>query len=908
MKRFMVVALLLVSFTSGYIQSEDHISMITQDDRIVQTQLDNGLTILVCPRTDVSTVSVQLWYNVGSKHEKDGEHGIAHFIEHMIFKGTEKISETDIPFIANKLSGYCNAFTSYDYTAYVFDIPVANWDQVLPIMADCMSNCTLRQDHLNSELKAVIQEMKMGKDNYTRNLWFNMITNIFESHPYHYTVLGFKQDLWTISRESLLAFYKKYYTPDNAVMVVVGNVDSAEVHKKVKEAFGVIPAGSNGWNTSDFFVNEDVRAKSVELYRDVQQSVCDVAYVMPGIVHKNQFELEAFGYVLANGKGSRLHKLLVDELQLVVDVHALVVDLFDHSMIFIEFHPKNETDIHSIVELIQKEIDGIACGNLTTQEIERAQRCAQFEHQNNMQKTQQQAYAIGQNYLAHKDPLYVFNYGNINIQELAQKIKDLAVNYCLPVVRHQGIVRAIPQDQKSFLARLQQTSDEQDTKFLDAKVRTSPVEDPKYASTIDVREKRDCKHAQPNIITLDNGLELVWFNNCASNIVECSLSLLVDNFYDADDKQGIALVVSKMLLEGTKNYPGQAFSDTLELHAIAMSVAPGSINFTCLQQDAEKALELLGELLVNASLTQESLEKIKDQVMTESKMFWDSPTTYCSSLARQAVYKDHPYKKRMAGTPESIALITLEDCVAYYKNMLTPQGACLSIVGDFADKNMCAIVEQAMSGWQGSVVEDLVYPELVTLSKQEILSPINRDQIVLAFTGLSVDRMHEDYDKILLFDQMLTGSALPSMDTRLFKLRMQSGLFYNIGGSLLFGATEQPGMIFIKTIVSNDRVVEAEQAILQVLDEAINTISEEELQGAKRSVIGSFDARYELNSDKVGTFLFLKRYNLPFDYFATRAENLQNITVEQIQEAVKKILSSDKLAVIKIGRVGEKSN
>lgn len=871
-------------------------------DRVIKTTLDNGLTILVCPKKDVSTVSVQLWYNVGAKHEKNGERGIAHFIEHMIFKGTKTISETDIPFITSKLSGYCNAFTSYDYTTYVFDLPVANWDKILPVMADCMSNCTLRQDHLNSELKAVIQELKMGKDNYARNLLLNMVTNIFESHPYHYSTIGFKQDLWTVSQESLLNFYKKYYTPDNAVMVIVGDVDPVEVHQKIAQEFGDIPAG-NGWNTQEFYVNEDIKAKSVTLYREVQQSIFDIAYVVPGIATKNLFELEAFGYVLANGKGSRLHKLLVDELQLVVDVKVIVADLFEHALLFVEFYPKNEADAEMIIALIQQEIDAIAQGGLTLQEIERAQRSACIDYQKNVQKTQDQAYMIGQSYLATQDHLYAFSYGTMTTEELAQKIQHLAADYCSPVVRHQGSVRAIPQAHVALLTKLQKASDEEDKLFLDAKVRTTPIEDPVYASKITLHEKRACNYSTPHTATLDNGLELSWLSTSSCDIVECQLSLVTNHFYDADDKQGLSLVMSKMLLEGTKNYPGQAFSDELELYGISMSTAPGSIGFTCLQQDVQKALSMLADMVTNISMQAESLEKIKKQVAMESKMFWDTPVSYGLEIARQTVYKNHPYEKSSFGSCESVESINLEDCVNYYQNMITPCGAHLTIVGNLTNENVQELVEKIMGVWKGEVVESLEYPTLQTLTKEELISPANRDQIVLIFTGLSVDRMHEDYDKILLFDQILTGSALRSMDTRLFKLRMQSGLFYTIGGSLLFGATQQPGMIFIKTIVSNDRVVEAEKAILQVLEEAIDTISQEELQSAKRSIISSFDMNYELNRDKVSTFAFLKKYNLPADYFTKRAETLQLITIEQVQEAVKKILSSEKLAVIKIGRV-----
>src|ERR1700722_10779772 len=118
--------------------------------KIFTNKLDNGLNILVVEKNNIPKVSIQLWYNVGSKDEKSGEKGIAHFIEHMIFKGTKKLSESDINLITHKLSGTCNAFTSYDYTGYLFDLPTQNWHESLPIMADCMRNCTFKPEFLNS--------------------------------------------------------------------------------------------------------------------------------------------------------------------------------------------------------------------------------------------------------------------------------------------------------------------------------------------------------------------------------------------------------------------------------------------------------------------------------------------------------------------------------------------------------------------------------------------------------------------------------------------------------------------------------------------------------------------------------------------------------------------------------------
>ena len=922
MKRVLIVSLLIMNSvfvlsnqheTSGGVASIVHGVQVRdinknfgnnfmQKDRVVETKLDNGLTLLVCPKKDAAVVSIQLWYKVGSKHEKSGERGIAHFIEHMIFKGTDTLTESDINLTTSKLSGMCNAFTWYDYTGYLFDLPVANWDKVLPIMADCMQNCTFKQEHLNSELKAVIQELKIGNDNYTRHLRETMITNIFEAHPYHYSTIGFKQDLWSVSRETLLAFYKKHYTPDNAVMVIVGDVNPEEVHEKIEKEFGQISTG-NGWNAEEFFVNEDIKTKSIKLYRDVKQSTCTLGFVMPGVVNQNEFELEAFTYILANGRGSRLYKILVDELQLAVTINAFVYDMFDRAMFFVEFNPKKESDINFIVERIQKEIDDIAKNGPSLKEVQRAQRFTQIEHQQMLEDTQEQAYAIGKSFVATQDPLYPFIYGDVTAELLMKKIQELAAAYCSRVLRHEGQVLAIPEADSNRLSALQEASDQEDFKKLASIQRDELIEEGSYVHTIDLNPKKPADYSKPGDVRLSNGLDFLWLNDESLDIVECQLELQAKNYYDPEELQGLGYIVSKMLLEGTKNYPGQSFSDEVESYGMSFTVSPGSISTTMLKQDLEKGLSLLTEMLMNASFTQSSLDKIKAQVSTHLKKFWDTPGMFGVQLARQAVYKDHVFNKNLLGSQESLDKITLQNCIDYYKSMISPEGSRLSVVGNLLGQDIQEVVEKIVSQWQGPVIQEPLFSELKEVQSEETLSFINRDQIVLIFAGLSIEYTHEDYDKILLFEQILTGGVLGSMSSRLFALREQSGLFYSIGGSLVYGAGKQPGMILIKTIVSNDRVSEAQAAISQVLNQAIDNLPEEELQEAKNALINSFDSLYDSNGQKASTFLFLKKYNLPFDYFEKRVETLQKITVAQVQSAVKSILSTDKLVKIKIGRV-----
>ncbi len=871
------------------------------EKRVIQTTLQNGLTLLVCPKKDAEKVSIQLWYNVGSKHEKSGERGIAHFIEHMIFKGTSRLTESDINLVTSKLSGVCNAFTSYDYTGYLFDIPVANWDKVLPIMADCMQNCTFKQEHLNSEVKAVIQELKMYKDNYARTLSEVMVTNLFEAHPYHYPIIGYKQDLWSVTRETLLAFYKKYYTPDNAVMIIVGDVNPCDVHEKIEQEFGSIPAGK-GWNQEKFYHNEDVQKKSVQLFRDIKQPICTLVFLVPGIITKNEFALESLAYVLANGRGSRLYKLLVDQLQLVVSVQAYIYDLFDKGVFFIEFNPHHEKDIPEITAKIQSELDAIAQGDVTLAEVLRAQRFAQIDYQEMLEDTERQAYAIGKSFLALQDPLYPFDYGNVTTEQLQKDIQEIVQKNFSSVMCHQGQVLPIPHKDLQLLNELQVISDAQDAQILDEKQREELVEEGEYVHSIILNPKKNAVYPKPEVIILKNGLNVLVGANTAVDIVEIQLDMKASHYYDAAGQEGIAYVVSKLMLEGTKNYPGSLFAQTIESYGMSFSVSPGLITTTVLKHDVEKALEFLLELVTSAQFTQEAFEKVIAQTKVQMRKFWDTPNSLSVQLARQAVYKNHPYHKMIFGSEQSLESLTLQACQKYYQTMISPYQARLAIVGN-VEKTLLQKIGHIFEGWQQIVIQDLVYPVVTQPDNKEIIYHKNRDQIVLVFAGVSLDRNHEDYDKVLLFNQIFTGGTLGSMSSRLYQLREQSGLFYTIGGSLLYGATKEPGMIMIKTIVSADRMHEAQQAICYEIDHAIDTIQDDELQEAKNAIINSFDGLYETNEQKASTFLFLQKYNLPFDYFEKRVEALQKITTEQVQQAVKKFVTSSSMTVIKVGRL-----
>lgn len=868
---------------------------------VMKTVLDNGLTILIRESHEIPKVSFQIWYNVGSKDELIGEKGIAHLIEHMIFKGTSILSESDINTLVHKLSGICNAFTSYDYTGYYFNFPTQNWKEAFPVVADCMTNCLFKDDMLNSEMKAVIQELKLYKDQYERSLLEELIGMIFSDHPYHYPIIGYKQDLWSVQGKDLLAFYKKHYQPNNATLVIVGDVNPQEVVALAEKYFGAVPK-SEQYQKKPTFFHRDIASKSLTLYRDVAHPTLAYTFVIPGSIEKKDTAIEIFEWIIGKGKSSRLYKKLVDETQLATSISTGSWGLFDHGFLFILVEPKKIENAQEIERIIRQELEDIAENGVTDIEFERGFKKTQMAFYNLLEVIEDQGFAIGQSYLATGDENHVFTCLD-KPELLRQQIQEITAAYLRASIMHKGFVLPLPEQEKKQWALLQESSDKEDEEILAARIRETEVEQAVYAHTIEAHQAPDFNFPKPNKCTLSNGLKVLYYDNETTPKINIILEFKARSDYDPQDKQGLYHFVTEMMTEGTQNYTGQELAQAIESRGMSLNVSPGGIAMKMLSDDFVFGLELLKEIVTKATFPQEEIEKVRDQLLTDIKQYWDEPRSFTGQLVNNEIYKNHPYSKISIGTKESIASISRNDLIDFYKKYISSYQARIAIVGDLPDDNIEKILEDHLGDWQPSHFSEIEYPSLSEVEGKKVTYPINRDQIILCFAQLSIARKDPKFDAYLLFDQIFGGGALNSMSSRLFELREHTGLFYTIKGSLLAGADEQPGIFQVRTIVSRDRLAEAEKAIKNTIDTVTDTLTENDLDEAKRAVINTLVDNFATNSSIASTFLYLDRFALPNDYFDNRAANLEKMTLENMKNAVKDILNSQNMLTVQVGRV-----
>ncbi|HEV2600887.1 MAG TPA: pitrilysin family protein [Candidatus Babeliales bacterium] len=870
---------------------------------VIKHTLDNGLTLLILPINTIPKVSTQLWIAAGSADEKTGQRGIAHLLEHLLFKGTQRLSETDITHLVDKLSGYCNAMTSHDYTVYLFDFPRQHWTTGFDLLADIFNNARFEPDLLNSELFAVLQELKLYKDDYITTLEEEIIGMLFAGHPYHHPIIGYSSDLWQMTCANIARFYKTHYVPNNATLVVVGDVQPDEVIEQAEKHFGPL-ASKTIEITHRYLPAKDTVQQSITLYRDIDQSSGIICFTIPGLREKKSYYLDLLLWVIGKGKCSRLYKKIVDEHQWAADLDTYIYDTFDRSVLFISYEPIDNTLIPKIEKTIIAELQLIYQIGLTDNEVERAVRQLHKEHTLSMQEITILAEKIGLSYLATGDEQFIFtSIAETDLARIKKEIEIIVKTHCRPIFANSGLLMPFAKGDLKQWEKEQHKTDTFDSKMHAKRLRTSMLEEPNYSHTITAQPAIPFTFPRCHQTQLANGLDVLWYEKSDTPIISIVLDLAADYFFDPSTKQGLYNFLSRMLIEGTRNYNQEQLAYAFEHAGADMHIEAGRITIQTVPSSLKTILKLLNEILTASTFLAENVEKVRTQILTEIKQYWDDPSEYIWQYTHEHIYKNHPYAKNELGTIKSVQSITRDDLIDFYTRYISPQGAALCIVGDIKEYDIPSLLEESLGTWHGPMITPLSFPAIQQLQKNEYLYPLNRDQIVLGFAGASVSRTDQRYDALALFDHVLTGGVQGSMGSKLFSLREQSGLFYTIGGSLIQDADEQPGMIFIKTNVSIPVLSQAEQLIESTLDHAIDSFTDNDLIRAKNALINGLIDYASSTQSLALSFLLLRRYKLGADYFDKQPEHLSTISLSEVIDAVRSILSTDKLIKIKIGKV-----
>ena len=363
MRNIFTIALTTISF----------IALNSQQIEFVEYDLDNGLHVILHQDNSAPVVSTSVMYLVGSKEEDKGKTGFAHFFEHVLFTGSKNIKEGEWDKIVNANGGFYNANTGHDRTYYFNDFPSNKLELTLWIESERMLHPIITEKAIKTQQEVVKEEKRLRENQPYGNLFQVVSENIFKVHPYNNFIIGSMEDLSSASVDYYLEFNKKFHVPNNAALVVAGDIDIEKTKEMINKHFSDIPRGIDV--PRDYPVEEEITsAIKVESFdKNIQIPAYLLAYRTPGHNEREAYIMEMISIYLSGGESSKLYKRIVDEKKFALQIASQNLSLEDYGMYFIFSLPMGETDMETIINEIDSEIEKMQTDLISDKDFQKIQ-------------------------------------------------------------------------------------------------------------------------------------------------------------------------------------------------------------------------------------------------------------------------------------------------------------------------------------------------------------------------------------------------------------------------------------------------------------------------------------------------------------------------------------------------------
>ncbi|MDQ5891095.1 MAG: zinc protease [Candidatus Dependentiae bacterium] len=880
----------------------DVVSIAT--DKLKKVILENGLTVLVCQQRNAPKVLVQIGYDVGSAIESAGERGLAHLLEHMIFKGTEKLAEGDIDAIARKYGADFNAFTSNDMTSYFFETDSQNWEYFLPVLADCMQNARFSDQHLASEVKAVIQELRMYKDSHWHMMFEHAFATMFPAnHPYHFPIIGYKEDLADLSGARLKAFYDKYYHPSRAVLCIVGDIDIDDAIAKAEAAFAGIVCNASEHTPAFIPLHNNLTSTSAVMYKEVHDEQLGVYWRIPGVKSGTHLIASAIEYILGGGLDSRLYRLLVDELQIASSVRVGAEQMVDAGIFLITVEPKvGKADQCKAV--IIEQMNTVIAEGFEEVELYKMVKNRQRQHMLALHNLHDFVYHWLESYFITRNEFDFFNEANEYARLTLSELKGFAAQWLNPRDMHSILLCPLPEAAKAIWSAEQAKEEEYYAYLLDRHKRTEPLGEGSYVYTLPAAKPLVFNFPQPTRIArqLNSDLTIISYTDRSLPLVSVAL-VFKDAAYIARALDGVGVdVMMSLLLEGSKGLQKQQIVEFFDLNGAqyayngrGMSLLVGTSSFSSVFAHGFN-------VLMHPAFTQQAFEKIRDIYVHSYQQKKDSARQVAMRTLKQAIYYKHPYGWSFDEAITYLQNMTLAEVIRLHQQYVRPSKMVLSVAGDVDPSFVEQLAIQMTTDWPAGHHVAPVYPERQVPELKQVVVPMLRDQMVLAFGRPSSVSLYEPAHIML---DLLSHICFNSLGSRLYALREQTGLFYTASGSWGADVHQEDGYDYVCAIVSPENMAFAEQAILNLL--ATMTKEEfdaDELSAARQMYCKEMiDAAADVRS-LASLFANIEILGIGYDYYDKALRYVYELKLAELNDYARDYISADRFVSVIVGRVG----
>jgi zinc protease len=858
--------------------------MVVLEDRmgVTKLQLENGLTVLLEENHSAPVVAVNVWVKVGSTCEEDGEYGLAHVHEHMVFKGTEKRGVGEIARVIEGDGGEINAFTSFDETVYYVVIASRFLDTALDVLSDAMGNATFDPHELKKELEVVLEEIRRGEDSPSRNLTERLFAEAYTVHPYKRPVIGTKESVSSFSREKIMNFYRKWYSPNNMALVVVGDFDTRKVLPKIKETFGTLkpkplPACA---------IPEEPPQKEMRTFvfdKNIQEGYFTLAFHIPGVRHEDSPVLDVISNILGGGESSRLYRRIKEEKGLVTNIYTSSFTPKYPGLFVIggTIDPAKAQD--ALFEIL-KETYRLKYEPVSFGELAKAKVNIESDSIYAKETVQGQAQKLGYFEVEAGD----YKYENEYLRRISQVSKEDIIRVARKYFKNSNLT-------SGFLLPTGKVTIKEDEIIGIANASAEAIH--KELSTLSFASSGDVKK-----VVLKNGITVLVKVNHSVPLFAARAAFLGGVRFEDGKSNGIFNFISEMLTRGTTNRSTEEIAREIESIAGEVSGFSGRNSFgvtvEALSRNFNKAMDIFADVILNPSFTPEEIERARRDILSDINREKDNLAKTAVNLFLKTLYREHPYRFNVLGTKETVEKIGKNELVEFYRKYARPENMVIAVVGDVSEEDVLSAVEGYFGGMEkGHFLLPKVKPEPpLDKIRTEVLEQKEKAQthIILGFQAPTL----KDPDQ---YPFEVLNAILAGQGGRLFlELRDKRSLAYSVTSFLTFGL--EPGFFGVYIGCAPEKQEEAIEGIKEQLSLILKEgITPDELKRAQNYLVGNFEIGLQQNSSQAAKIAFDELYGIGWDEYKRYPERIYSVTRDDVIRVARKYIDINKyaLAIVK---------
>ncbi|MBK7561724.1 MAG: pitrilysin family protein [Chitinophagaceae bacterium] len=887
----------LVLLNTKSVQAQTMPKLITTVEGIKEFELSNGLRVLLMPDGSQTNIAVNIVYKVGSRHEGYGESGMAHLLEHMLFKQCKKF--VDIKKAIADKGASANGTTWYDRTNYyeILSASDENLRWALDMEADRMVNSKILPEELKKEFSVVRNEFEIGENYPGGVLNERILSAMYLWHNYGKSTIGSKEDIERVKAENLKVFYKKYYQPDNAVLLIAGKFDEKKALAYVQQYFGPIPKPSRVLQPTYTMEPAQDGERNVSLRRTGDIQYIGMAYHTPSLADKDYAANDALIQILTNDPSGILYKKLI-ETQLATKEYGYAQTLHDPGFSYFQVEVPKEKSIDSARQVLLQTMDAINSITFTEEDLTRAKNTILKYAEDLQSKTTEFAVALTE-YIGAGDWRLAFLYRDRIEKLTVADVQAAAKKYYKPSNRTVGVFVPDAAPDRTVVAETP------DIKSLlnNYKGKDVAAQKTNFENTIENISKNTEYGTLPN-----GGKYALLEKPTKGDKITASMTLRFGDVKSLQDKSETGAVLADMLSTGTTTRTKKQIADELDRIKTTISFSGGStslsINVNTDKQNLAAALALLEDMLLHPKFDASEFDKILLDTKANYESGKSDPQTLASEKLGQLLSrypKGHPYYAATTDENlEELSKVKLDDVKKYYTDFYGANNSVSSFVGELDKKSVTAFLLSTFGKWNSKETFKEVEPQYFETKAitETIKTPDKTNAMMLGGLNINISRKHPDYPAVIMANELLGGGAF--LSSRIAqRLRENEGMSYGAGSFINVEYKYNTGNWGVYAMFNPLYKGRIDSALNQEVDKAIKGgFTQEELSKSVGSWLEQNKTTLGSNENLaaiIRTFLQNDRNLSQFNEFENKVKSL---SLEQVNAALRKYFDKSKLVTV----------